>query len=115
MPTVFVIAQDWALRAGVRAELRESGIEALGMETVGEAARRLAEGAAPSAIVLEAGAAEHGLAALDRFAPQVPLIVVASRTETSPIPEKAAAVFYRPVRVGEIVACVQRLLRGQAA
>lgn len=115
MPTVFVIAQDWALRAGVRAELRESGIEALGMETVGEAARRLAEGAMPSAIVLEAGAAEHALAALEQFASQVPLIVVASRTETSPMPAKAAAVFYRPVRVGEIVACVQRLLRGQAA
>ena len=115
MPSVFVIAQDWTLRAGVRAELRESSIEALGMETVGEAARRIAEGGTPSAIVLEAGAAEHALAALDRLAPQVPLIVVASRTETSPLPEKAAAVFYRPVRVGEIVACVERLLRGQAA
>ncbi len=115
MPSVFIIAQDWALRAGVRAELRESGIEALGMETVGEAVRRLAEGAAPSAIVLEAGAAEHGLRALERSAPQVPLIVVASRTATSPLPERAAAVFYRPVQVGEIVACVQQLLRGQPA
>ena len=41
MPTVFVIAQDWQLRTSVRAELREQGVEALGMERVDDAAQAI--------------------------------------------------------------------------
>ena len=41
MPVVFVVARDWTLRMGVRAELRELGIEALGMESAEDAGRAL--------------------------------------------------------------------------
>src|SRR5262249_58954692 len=54
MPIVFVISKDWTLRALVRAELRHAGIEALGMESVDDAGRAIAEGHAPSAIGLDA-------------------------------------------------------------
>lgn len=112
MPTVFVIGKDWMLRAGVRAELRELGIEALGMETLADAQAALAAGTLPSAVVLEADAADPTLAQLARRAP---LLVVASRTVETPAIAAAAAVLYRPVRVGEVVARVKQLLEGQAA
>jgi len=115
MPVVFVIAEDWTLRTAVRAELREMGIEALGMESVEDAGRAIAEGAAPSAVVLEATSRNAGHKGLTSLARQVPVLVVASRTTTSPFPEQAAAVFYRPVRVAEIVARVKQLLEGEAA
>jgi len=43
------------------------------------------------------------------------VIVVASRTEPLQPPAGAAAVLYRPVRVGEIVARVHEIQRGHAA
>ena len=46
MPTVFIIGKDWKLRSLVRAELREHGIEALGMETPQEAAQAVEIGRA---------------------------------------------------------------------
>jgi DNA-binding response OmpR family regulator len=117
MPMVFVISKDWTLRVAMRAELLHEGIEALGMESADDAARVLAEGTAPSAIVLDAaeGAASTARAALSHLAKRVPVVVVASRTESAPPIEGAAALVYRPVRVGEIVARVKQLLAGQAA
>jgi DNA-binding response OmpR family regulator len=118
MPTVFVISNDWTLRVTVRAELLHAGIEALGMESAEDAARALAEGNTPSAIVLDAAVGEVSpstRAALINLAKRVPIVVVASRTETTPPLEDAAALLYRPVRVGEIVARVKELLAGQAA
>ena len=115
MPTVFVIGSDWTLRANVRAELREAGIEALGMETMDEAGQAIARGEWPAAAVLEAAAGEPNPTALGLLAKRVPVVVVASRTETVPLPEDAAVVLYRPVRVADIVARVKQLLEGQAA
>jgi len=115
MPIVFVIGKDWTLRATVRAELRELGVEALGMESVDDAARVLAEGMMPSAVVLEATVEDAANPALGLLAKRVPIIVVASRSEPAPALEGAAAVLYRPVRVGEVVARVKRLLEGHAA
>ncbi len=119
MPTVFVISKDWTLRVTVRAELREAGIEALGMESVDDAARTLAHGNTPSAIVLDAAAEEDAApsakAALNHLAKRVPVVVVASRVEPAPPLKGAAALLYRPVRVGDIVARVKELLAGQAA
>ncbi len=115
MPIVFVIGKDWTLRAGVRAELREMGVEALGMESVDDAARAIAGGIAPSAVVLEATTGDAASPAMSLLAKRVPLLVVASRTEPTTAIEGAAAVLYRPVRVGEVVARVQRLLQGHAA
>ena len=102
------------LRAGVRAELREKGIEALGMETLDDAAKAIAAGQMPSAVVLEAGAGETNPQPLEQLAHRVPVIVVASRTEKTQV-ESAAAVLYRPVRVGDVVARVLQALQGYAA
>jgi FixJ family two-component response regulator len=121
MPTVFVISNDWTLRATVRAELRHLGIEALGMESVDDLARAVAQGKTPSAVVLDAagGGAELSAAstqaALANLAKRVPLVVVASRVESALPLEDVAELLYRPVRVGDIVARVQKLLAGQAA
>ena len=115
MPTVFVIARDWMLRTSIRAELREAGIDALGMESADDAGQALASGLLPSVVVIEAIA---GLADDPRIASlveRVPAILIGSRTETVALPP-AAAVFYRPVRIGEIVAKVSELVRkGHAA
>ena len=112
MPTVFIISTDWTLRATVRAELREAGVAALGMESADDAAREIAAGRMPSAIVLDGAVSGAGLESLARG---VPVIVVASRTEPTPPLPGAAAVLYRPVLVGEIVARVHQVLRGHAA
>ena len=114
MPVVFVIAKDWKLRAAVRAELRERGIDALGMESAEDAGRALAGGATPAVVVLEANAELAGDSAIQGLVARVPTILVASRTETVELP-RVAAVFYQPVRIGEIVEKVSGLLaRGQA-
>jgi len=123
MPRVFVISEDWSLRALVRAELLHAGVHAVGMESVGDLAVALARGDTPSAIVLDAAAIERATAptraALARLARRVPIVLVASRSEISgqratPL-EGVAAVLVRPVTVGEIVVRVLGLLRGQAA
>jgi len=111
------------LRALVRAELLHAGVHALGMDSVGDLAVALARGDTPSAIVLDAAAIERATgptrAALARLARRVPIVLVASRSEISGRPdtllEGVAAVLVRPVTVGEIVARVLGLLRGQAA
>lgn len=114
MPTVFVIAPDWNLRGTVRAELREIGVEALGMEGVGDAVQAIAGGLMPDAIVLDATTPDASEPAMARLARQVPLVLVASRTEAAPeLP--AAAVLWRPVQVGEIVRSVRQVLEGRAA
>lgn len=115
MPVVFVIATDWKLRAAVRAELRERGIDALGMDSAEDVGRALAGGATPAVVVLEANAEMAGDPAIRGLVARVPTVLVASRTETVALP-RVAAVFYRPVRIGEIVERVSELLaRGQAA
>jgi len=115
MPVVFVIATDWKLRAAVRAELRERGIDALGIDTAEDIGRALAGGAVPAVVVLEANAELAGDPAIQGLVARVPTVLVASRTETVALP-RVAAVFYRPVRIGEIVEKVNELLaRGQAA
>lgn len=112
MPVVFVIARDWKLRAMVRAELREKGITALGMQNASEAGERIASGTVPSAVVLEGEeAGAPGLAALAR---QVPFVVVASGLDSAPWPP-AAKLLRRPVRVGEIVSATLDLLEGSKA
>ena len=108
MPVVFVIAPDWKLRAMVRAELRERGIDALGMSNAAEAGAYIASGTVPSAVVLEASdSVEAGLESLAR---RVPFVVVASRVQAQLWP-RAARLLRRPVRIGEIVEAVIAVLR----
>lgn len=115
MPLVFIIARDWTLRAALRAELRERGIEALGMDSAEDAGRIFAEGQMPAVVVLEATAEFAGDPAIQTLVKRVPTMLIASRTESLPLPP-AAAVFYRPVSIGEIVTRVLELLKtGHAA
>jgi len=109
MPVVFVIACDWTLRATVRAELREQGIDALGIESAGDAGRALAAGQMPSALVLEATAEFAGDPAIRNLIARVPTVLIASRTEKVSLPP-VHAVLYRPVRIAEITAHVREIL-----
>jgi hypothetical protein len=135
MPMVFVISDNWMLRTGVRAELRERGIEAMGIESARDAVRRLDTGALPAVLVIDAGTAAGtgaGVAVGCRTADEngtdvggedavigrlldsgVPAILISSRTVTSP-PWKPAVLLPRPVRVDEIAVAVLRLLKGDA-
>jgi DNA-binding response OmpR family regulator len=107
---VFIIAGDWRLRALVRAELRERGIEALAFDALEDAAGALARGIVPQVVVLENLDPEPA-AALVRLAERVPVILVASRTQTTARPPGIARVLYRPVRIADVVAAVEELLQ----
>lgn len=111
MPVVFIVSGEWDLRGAVRAELREAGIEALGMETVEELARTIAAGLAPSLVVLD-GAQLHKTEtrrALQTLASRVPLLVIDSRLNPAP-PLPGAQTILKPVQVKEIVASVLAML-----
>lgn len=115
MAVVFVLARDWTLRTSVRAELVEAGIHALGMDSPQDAGQALASGQFPAAAVVEATAGLADVPAISEMISRVPTVLVASRAEKLDLPA-AAAVVYRPVRIGEIVRKVQELVRkGQAA
>jgi hypothetical protein len=109
MPVVFIIARDWKLRVAVRAELREAGVDALGMDSPSNAGRALAAGQVPAAVVLEATAGLADDPALSKMLERVPAIVIASRTESIPLP-RAAAVLHRPVRIADVTSRVLELL-----
>jgi DNA-binding response OmpR family regulator len=109
MATVFVIASDWTMRTAVRAELREMGVEALGMDSASDADRAIAIGGLPDVLVLEATEEFLGNSNIRNMVQQVPTVLIASRTVKVPLPE-TPAVLYRPVRVAEIVARVNDLL-----
>jgi hypothetical protein len=85
------------------------------MDSADDAGRVLSHGEMPAVVVLEANAELAGNPAIQKLVERVPTVLVASRTETVPL-SRVAAVFYRPVRIGEIVAKVSELLaRGEAA
>jgi len=108
MPVIFVIAADWKLRTSVRAELRERGFKAMGMESADEVGRAIASGELPAAIVLEA-TTQFASDPVKQLVARVPTVLIASRTETIDVPA-VTEVLYRPVRIGEIVQHVEKLL-----
>ncbi len=91
------------------------GVEALGMESADDAAQALAAGQTPSAVVLEARPELMENPAIQNLARRVPAVIVASRTEPAAFDSPAAAILYRPVRVGDVVARVRQILQGYAA
>jgi hypothetical protein len=109
MPVVFVIAVDWTMRTAVRAELRELGIDALGMDSVDDAGRAIASGGLPNLVVVEATAELLGDPRIRNLVQHVPAVLIASRTVAVSLPD-GPTVLYRPVRIAEIVACVIELL-----
>jgi hypothetical protein len=123
MPLVFVIASDWTLRTAVRAELRERGIDALGMDSPDDSGKAIASNQLPCVVVLEATAQLASNPGIRDLVSKVPTVLIASRTERIPLVrgEEASkplqgAVLYRPVRVADIVSRVLSLLqKGHAA
>jgi hypothetical protein len=116
MPVVFIVSGEWDLRGAVRAELREAGIEALGMETIDDMARTIARGVVPLLVVLD-GAQLHKMEtrdALENLASRLPFLVVDSALSPAP-PLPGAKTIRRPVQVREIVARVLTMLSSPAS
>jgi hypothetical protein len=108
MPIVYVVSRDWSLRTPLRAELRERGVEALGLETVDDVGKALARGIVPAAVVIDGAELDQEPAreAIANLARQVAVLVVDSRLSPAPeIPGTERLV--RPVSIGEIA---QRVL-----
>ena len=97
------------MRTAVRAELRELGIDALGMDSADDAGRAIASGSLPNVVVLEATAELLGDPRIQNLVQRVPAVLIASRTVRVSLPD-TPAVLYRPVRIAEIVARVSELL-----
>jgi hypothetical protein len=121
MPLVFIIARDWILRTSVRAELREQGIDALGMDSPDDVGRAIASRQTPAVVVLEGTAEFVSHPGIQSLIHRLPTVLIASRTERIPLRTREGstaqlAVLYRPVRVGDVVSRVMSLLqKGQAA
>jgi DNA-binding response OmpR family regulator len=114
MPVVFVVSRDWTLRAAVRAELREAGVDALGLETAEDVGKDLARGVLPAVVVVDAAELDTPLAreSLGNLARTVPVLVIDSRTAAAPdLP--GAERLPRPLRVGDIIARVLARLAGR--
>jgi hypothetical protein len=109
MALVFVVAQDWNMRTAVRAELREKGVVALGMDSAEDVAGALVLGKIPDVVVLEAAAEFFADPTIQNLLQRVPFVLIASRTVAVPLP-RTHTIFYRPVRIAEIVDCVRELL-----
>ena len=109
MPIVFIIAPDWTLRTALRAELRESGIDALGMDSPNDVAYARASAQIPNVVVVEATPELLDDLRIQSLLRRFPAILIASRTLNVPLPP-IAAVLYRPVRIAETVASVTALL-----
>ncbi len=110
-PVVFIVSGEWDLRGAVRAELREAGIEALGMETVEDMAQTIARGTAPAVVVLDGAQLRRPETrqAMQNLSSRVPLLVIDSRLHPAP-PLPGAQTILRPVQVKEIVARVLAML-----
>jgi hypothetical protein len=116
MPVVVIVSGEWDLRGAVRAELREAGVTALGMQTIDDMARTIASGIAPSVVVLDGAQAHQAETreALQNLAARVPLLVIDSRVNPAP-PIPGAKTILRPVQVKEIVARVWDMLSSRAS
>ena len=114
IPVVYVIAPDWTMRTAVRAELREMGIEALGMDSAEDAGRAMASGTLPNVVVLEATPELLGDIRIQNLVHRFPTVMIASRTVNVSLPD-TADVLYRPVRIADLVARVSELLARDTA
>ena len=111
MAAVFIVSGEWNLRGAVRAELREAGITAMGMENLDDMARTIARGSAPDAVVVDGEIlrGEESREKLQNLATRVPVLVVGSRVDPPPA-VSGAEVMLKPVRVKQIASRVLNLL-----
>jgi hypothetical protein len=97
------------MRTAVRAELRELGIDALGMDSADDADRAIASGGLPNVVALEATAEFLGDPRIQNLVQRVPAVLIVSRTVQVSLPD-VPAVLYRPVLIADIVVRVRELL-----
>lgn len=116
MSPVLVISREWGLRGAVRAELRHAGIDARGLESVGDLGWTIAAGVAPAAVVIDGAELQSPAArdAVENLAGRVALLIVDSRVCPAP-PVRGAYLLKRPVQVKTIVAWVLEALHNEAA
>lgn len=112
MKTVLVVGRDWKFRSLLRAQLREENFEALGFESLADAADEAVAGAPEKVAALvydttDAPSEETG-PLLTALVGRVPIIVVAAAQEA--ISEASLTVLRRPVQLSEVVAAVRRLV-----
>jgi hypothetical protein len=107
MPIVFVISPDWTLRTNVRAELREVGIMALGMQATGDLEEVLMRGVVPSSIVLDSAELENPKAQkmLETLAQDVAVLMAGSAVKPA-LSFHGTEVIRRPVQVRDNVSRV---------
>lgn len=94
--------------------MRERGIKTLGMESAADIGAALAEGEAPTVVVIDGNAKAASDPAVQQLAGRVPTIVIAPRTTTISL-GSAAKVLFRPVQVSDIVNAVMEFLKGKSA
>lgn len=111
MKTILVVGRDWKFRALLRAQLREEDFEALGCETLEEAAAHLGPGSPPPAALVfdttDSDAAEIR-PQLTALAARLPVVVVAATHEEFPAPP--LHVERRPLRLDALVAAVKSVV-----
>jgi len=116
MPVIFIVSGEWNLRGAVRAELREAGLAALGMETVEDMARTIAGGIVPDLVVLDGAQLlrPESRQPLENLSSRLPVLVIDSRVSSAP-PLQGSQTIVRPVQIKEIVARVFAMLPAWAS
>ena len=116
MALIFVISPEWALRSPVRAQLRDAGFDARGMNLAEDVGRAFGAGDVPDALVVDATTELVSDARITGLIQRIPTVLVASRVNETTLPTGThISILYRPVRVAEIVAGVKDLLAGRGA
>lgn len=117
MSQICIVGRDWKFRALVRAELREEGYEALGLETLDEVGKAIARrDLSPAALVFdlsESDDPDRDLASLHSLAHSLPIILIASHAHL-PVPSalpEGITLLYRPLAVSDVLNRVRALLR----
>lgn len=116
MPQICIVGRDWKFRALVRAELREQGYEALGMETLDEVGQSLACGeVSPAALVFdlsESDDPDRDIDTLRLLARALPVLLIASHSNAPALataPEGITLLF-RPLAIADVVNRIHTLL-----
>ena len=110
MKTVLVVGRDWKFRALLRAQLLEEGYDALGFETLEEAAAQLVFDRKPAALVFDTTNALPGSfqAQLTALAERLPVLVAAAAGES--LDAGRARLLRRPLRLEDVMAELRALL-----
>lgn len=112
---VWVVGRKWRARALLRAQLREEGYEALGMETAADALEALGRpgSSVPDVLFLDPrggtlGPGEASLLGRIAASPPPEVLVLAGAGEECPVAH--AAVVRRPVSIAALVDRIRRLV-----